>query len=96
MGVISWSEASLEAGELQLIDGSLVGEGGSGDPTGRTSFFTQPHLPVDNRGSVQLSMLLFYNISFMVKLQDTVWNKQAKTNENKKSLSRDRAGKETV
>lgn len=45
---ISWSETSLEAGQLQLVDGSLVGERGSGDSTGRTSFFTQPHLPVDD------------------------------------------------
>lgn len=45
---MSWSEASLEAGELQLVDGSLVGEGRSGDATGWTSFFTQPHLPVED------------------------------------------------
>lgn len=44
--LLHWSEASLEAGELQLVDRPLVGEGGSGDPTGGTSFFAQPHLPV--------------------------------------------------
>ena len=42
------SEASLEARDLQLVDGLLVGEGGSGDAAGRTSFFTQPHLPVED------------------------------------------------
>lgn len=46
--LIIWSEASLEARELQLINGSLVGKVGFGDPTGWTSFFTQPHLPVED------------------------------------------------
>lgn len=44
--LLHWSEASLEAGELQLVDRPPVGEGGSGDATGGTSFFAQPHLPV--------------------------------------------------
>lgn len=48
MRLIRRSEARLEAGELQLADCSLVGEGGFGDPTGRTSLFTQPLLPVED------------------------------------------------
>lgn len=47
--VMNQSEASLEAGELQLVDGPLVAEGCSGDATARTSFFAQPHLPVGTR-----------------------------------------------
>lgn len=43
------SEASREAGQFQLLDGPLVAEGGSGDATGGTPFFAQPHLPVGTK-----------------------------------------------
>lgn len=45
---MSHSEASLEAGQLQLVDGPLIAEGRSGDATAWTSFFAQPHLPVED------------------------------------------------
>lgn len=53
------SEASLEAGELQLVDGPLVAEGCSGDSTAWTSFFAQPHLPVEDTREEEKQEMLF-------------------------------------
>lgn len=41
----SSSEACLEAKELHLVNGSLIGERGPGDGTAGTPLLTQPHLP---------------------------------------------------
>lgn len=61
VGLSCWSEASLEAGQLQLVDRSLVGEGGSGDATGWTSLFTQPHLPVGETHEINVTRYSLIN-----------------------------------
>lgn len=57
------SETSLEAGELQLVDGPLVAEGRSGDATAWTAFFAQPHLPVEDTREEEMQEMLFTTLN---------------------------------
>lgn len=59
--MLNQSEASLEAGQLQLVDALLVAEGCSGDATAWTSFFAQPHLPVEDTREEEKQEMFYHN-----------------------------------